>query len=205
MSFEEFFAHPFLDLEHAPSDLCLAQAVSLVSEAVKLDQALNYKEAVQMYCRALDYFVPALQYERNTAKKNAIREKVNGYVARAEELKLHLKQRSASKIAREPGHVLREYAKGNPQLADGLKLAEIAEVRDEKGVFSSALEQYRTALAVLIPILKDIPNTQVKEIVGSEVQRYMRRAEEIKAYLKLSEEGTLEIGQEVDDKMCCIQ
>jgi hypothetical protein len=37
--------------------------VSLVSEAVKLDQALNYKEAVQMYCQALAYFVPALQCE----------------------------------------------------------------------------------------------------------------------------------------------
>ena len=34
--------------------------------------------------------------------------KVNCYVARAEELKQHLKQRSASKIAREPGHVLSE-------------------------------------------------------------------------------------------------
>lgn len=34
--------------------------------------------------------------------------KVNCYVTRAEELKQHLKQRSASKIAREPGHVLSE-------------------------------------------------------------------------------------------------
>lgn len=39
--------------------------VSLVSEAVKLDEALNYKEAVKMYCKALDYFVPALQCELN--------------------------------------------------------------------------------------------------------------------------------------------
>ena len=34
--------------------------------------------------------------------------KVNCYVARAEELKQHLKQRSASEVAREPGHVLSE-------------------------------------------------------------------------------------------------
>lgn len=35
--------------------------IALVTEAVKLDQALNYAEAVEMYCQALDYFVPALQ------------------------------------------------------------------------------------------------------------------------------------------------
>ena len=28
ISFEEFFAHPFLDLEHVPSPLCLEKAVS---------------------------------------------------------------------------------------------------------------------------------------------------------------------------------
>lgn len=28
ISFEEFFAHPFLDLEHVPSPLCLGKAVS---------------------------------------------------------------------------------------------------------------------------------------------------------------------------------
>ncbi|XP_028411207.1 serine/threonine-protein kinase ULK3-like [Dendronephthya gigantea] len=205
ISFDEFFAHPFLDLEHAPSASCLPQAISLVAEAVKLDQALNYKDAVKMYCQALDYFVPALQYEQNSSKRNSLREKVNGYVARAEEIKQLLKQRSASQASREPMHVLRQYAKTNPQLADGLKLAEIAEIRDENGVFPAALEQYRTALAVLIPILKDLPSSKVKDVLGSEVQRFMRRAEEIKAYLKTSEEKTLAIGQEVDERMCCIQ
>lgn len=205
ISFEDFFDHPFLDLEHAPSASSLSQAIALVSEAVKLDQESNYKAAVQIYCQALDYFVPALQYEQDSLKKSAIRQKVDGYMKRAEELKQHLKLRSSRKADREPGQILREFAKKNPQLQDGLKLAEIAELRDENDVFPAALEQYRTALAVLIPILKGLPNSKMKEVLGSEVQRYMRRAEEIKAYLKLSEEENRKTDHEVDDRLCCIQ
>ena len=32
-----------------------------MSEAVKLDEASKFKEAVHMYLKALDHFVPALQ------------------------------------------------------------------------------------------------------------------------------------------------
>ncbi|XP_046863335.1 serine/threonine-protein kinase ULK3-like [Xenia sp. Carnegie-2017] len=205
ITFEEFFNHSFLDLEHAPSSHSLQKAISLVSEAVKLDEASKFKEAVQMYSKALDHFVPALQYERNATKKDAIRQKVNGYMARAEELKQHLKRRSSTKIEMEPRKLLRRSADDNPQLADGLKLAEVAELKDENGLFPSALEQYQTALSVLMPVLKDLPKSKVKDVLGAEVQRYMHRAEEIKAYIKLSEEKTLAIGQEADERFCCIQ
>lgn len=87
ISFEEFFAHPFVDMEHVPGPESFCKAVSggvdgdgmwwdqtlvlsphylqtnLVVEAVKKDQEGDASAALSLYCKALEYFVPALHCE----------------------------------------------------------------------------------------------------------------------------------------------
>lgn len=90
ISFEHFFAHPFVDMEHVPGPESLRKAVSralgcwlwgwgggasperpphhlpqtdLVVEAVKKDQEGDASAALSLYCKALEYFVPALHCE----------------------------------------------------------------------------------------------------------------------------------------------
>ena len=111
ISFQDFFAHPWVDLEHVPSGESLARAVSrlvgwggvragwgassstpfsgergtcpslfmvsmgsghdsrsvpqtaLVVQAVKKDQDGDAAAALSLYCKALDFFVPALHCE----------------------------------------------------------------------------------------------------------------------------------------------
>lgn len=87
ISFKDFFAHPWVDLEHMPSGESLAQARALVVEAVKKDQEGDAAAALSLYCKALDFFVPALHYEVDAQRKEAIKAKVGQYVSRAEELK----------------------------------------------------------------------------------------------------------------------
>lgn len=70
-----------------PSGESLAQATALVVEAVKKDQEGDAAAALSLYCKALDFFVPALHYEVDTQRKEAIKAKVGQYVSRAEELK----------------------------------------------------------------------------------------------------------------------
>lgn len=60
ISFDDFFAHEFLDLEHAPTRENYEKAVAMVQVAVKLDSEKNYKEAYYCYCDALRYFIPIL-------------------------------------------------------------------------------------------------------------------------------------------------
>ena len=82
MSFDEFFEHPFIDLEHAPTSECLPKAVSmdghyhpalciieiiiqrtLVTKAVTNDSEGNLGLAINFYIQALEYFIPALECE----------------------------------------------------------------------------------------------------------------------------------------------
>ncbi|KAK4820785.1 hypothetical protein QYF61_006125 [Mycteria americana] len=63
ISFERFFAHPFVDMEHVPGPESLCKATNLVVEAVKKDQEGDASAALSLYCKALEYFVPALHCE----------------------------------------------------------------------------------------------------------------------------------------------
>ncbi|PVD19971.1 hypothetical protein C0Q70_20465 [Pomacea canaliculata] len=96
ISFEEFFNHPFVDLLHAPSPYCLRNAKDIVSQAVKKDTEGDYKNAVTLYCNALAFFVPAIHYEKDPVKKEALRAKVREYMMRAETLKQLLKPHKSS-------------------------------------------------------------------------------------------------------------
>ncbi|RXM93652.1 Serine/threonine-protein kinase ULK3 [Acipenser ruthenus] len=63
ISFDEFFTHPFVDLEHMPSAESLGQATALVLEAVQKDETGEHSGALSLYCRALEHFVPAIHCE----------------------------------------------------------------------------------------------------------------------------------------------
>ena len=58
ITFDEFFAHDFLDLAYAPTKENYEMAVELIQKAVKMDAEKNSKEAFHLYCEALRYFIP---------------------------------------------------------------------------------------------------------------------------------------------------
>lgn len=60
VTYDEFFAHDFLDLEHAPTKENYEKAAALVYKAVEMDAEKNAKEAFYLYCEALRYFIPIL-------------------------------------------------------------------------------------------------------------------------------------------------
>uniref|UniRef100_A0A0B6ZPW0 Serine/threonine-protein kinase ULK3 n=1 Tax=Arion vulgaris TaxID=1028688 RepID=A0A0B6ZPW0_9EUPU len=91
ITFEEFFAHPFIDMEHIPSENSLPNAIKIISEAVAKDENGDYKTAVRLYCEALEHFMPAVHYEKSFQKKESLRAKVKQYMNRAETLKQLMK------------------------------------------------------------------------------------------------------------------
>ncbi|XP_072727385.1 serine/threonine-protein kinase ULK3 isoform X5 [Ciconia boyciana] len=190
ISFERFFAHPFVDMEHVPGPESLCKATNLVVEAVKKDQEGDTSAALSLYCKALEYFVPALHYESDARRKEAIRAKVGQYISRAEELKALVTSSSKSLLqqgnpARE---LLKEMAKDKPRLCAALEMASAAIAKEEEGKDDGdTLELYQQSLGELLLLLAAEPVGRRRELLHAEIQTLMARAEYLKDQMKMRE------------------
>lgn len=217
--FEEFFTHPFVDLMHSPSPHCIVNAKKLVSDAIQKDAEGDYKTAVSLYCDALAFFVPAIHYETNHTKKEALRAKVREYIDRAEVLKQLLKpnrqivERSHSSDADETLANMIEESE-SLELKAAIRLIQAAVKEETKEDFSRALNHYEMALGAIIKLLPGEPKGTRKDLLVQQVDSWMSRAEEIKSYLavqSLNSTLTDTSKQEEEDTQssvmtqCCMQ
>ncbi|KAK3549180.1 hypothetical protein QTP70_034099 [Hemibagrus guttatus] len=156
ISFDEFFLHPFVDLEHMASAESLDKAKELVLRAVQKDQEGDKAAALSLYCSALEHFVPAIHYETDRQRKEALRQKINQYVSRAEELKALVA--SDNKISFENAQsardILREMARDHPRLLAALDVAAAAVAKESNGVEDyETLDMYQQSLGELLLVL----------------------------------------------------
>nr|AML78283.1 putative LOV domain-containing protein [Gloeochaete wittrockiana] len=63
------------------------EAIDIGHQAVTADEAKQYDAALSLYQRSLEYFIAGLKYEADEKSKEAIRNKAEEYMARAEELR----------------------------------------------------------------------------------------------------------------------
>ncbi|XP_043346262.1 serine/threonine-protein kinase ULK3 isoform X3 [Cervus elaphus] len=191
ISFQDFFAHPWVDLEHMPSGESLARATALVVQAVKKDQEGDTPAALSLYCKALDYFVPALHYEVDAQRKKAIKAKqVGEYVSRAEELKAIISSSSQALLRQGTSaqDLLREMARDKPRLLAALEVASAAMAKEEEaGGEQDALALYQRSLGELLLLLAAEPPGRRRELLHTEVQNLMARAEYLKEQVKMKE------------------
>ncbi|XP_015238462.1 PREDICTED: serine/threonine-protein kinase ULK3 [Cyprinodon variegatus] len=190
ITFEEFFTHPFLDMEHMPSAECIIKARELVTQAVQKDQEGERAAALTLYCHALEYFVPAIHYETERQRKDAIRQKVKQYVSRAEELKALLASdnKRSFEEARTSRDVLREMSKDQPRLLAALDMASTAIAKEEYGSDDhEALDVYQQCLGELLLALAAEPQGRRRELLHGEIKSLMTRAEYLKKHIKMQE------------------
>ncbi|XP_041837864.1 serine/threonine-protein kinase ULK3 isoform X2 [Melanotaenia boesemani] len=190
ITFAEFFTHPFLDLEHMPSADSIVKAKELVLQAVQKDQEGERSAALSFYCSALEHFVPAIHYEADQKRKDALRQKVKQYVSRAEELKALLTSDNRRRFeeARTSRDVLREMSQDQPRLLAALELASIAIAKEEGGSDDhEALDLYQQCLGELLLALAAEPQGRRKELLHSEIKSLMTRAEYLKKHIKMQE------------------
>ncbi|XP_042332350.1 serine/threonine-protein kinase ULK3 isoform X2 [Sceloporus undulatus] len=190
ISFQAFFAHPFVDMEHMPSEESLGKATSLVMEAVKKDQEGDVAAALSLYSKALEYFVPALLYETDVRRKEAIRSKVSQYISRAEQLKVLVA--SNNKALLQQGcparDILKEMSKDKPRLYAALEVASAAVAKEEEGRDDDeTLELYQQSLGELLLMLAAEPAGRRRELLHAEIQMLMGRAEYLKEQIKMKE------------------
>ncbi|XP_053933555.1 serine/threonine-protein kinase ULK3 isoform X6 [Cuculus canorus] len=167
-----------------------AVETDLVVEAVKKDQEGDASAALSLYCKALEYFVPALHYESDARRKEAIRAKVGQYISRAEELKALVT--SSNKNLLQQGNpareLLKEMAKDKPRLCAALEIASAAIAKEEEGKDDrDTLELYQQSLGELLLLLAAEPVGRRRELLHAEIQTLMARAEYLKDQMKMRE------------------
>uniref|UniRef100_A0A8C2WIH1 Serine/threonine-protein kinase ULK3 n=1 Tax=Cyclopterus lumpus TaxID=8103 RepID=A0A8C2WIH1_CYCLU len=137
ITFAEFFAHPFVDMEHMPSPESLLKAKALVLQAVQKDQEGERSAALSLYCSALEHFVPSIHFG----------------VIKAEELKALVASdnRLSFEEARTSRDVLREMSRDQPRLLAALEVASAAIAKEESGGDDhEALDVYQQCLGELL-------------------------------------------------------
>ncbi|XP_068131783.1 serine/threonine-protein kinase ULK3 isoform X1 [Hyperolius riggenbachi] len=199
ISFTDFFNHPFVDLEHMACAESLQKAASLVTEAVQKDGVGDHSTALSLYCKALEYFVPALHYETDVRRKEAIRSKVGQYVSRAEELKVIVSSSNKSLLLKgiSSRELLKEMSQDKPRLFAALDVASAAVAKDEESMASDALDLYQQSLGELILMLSAEPAGRRRELLHGEVQTLMKRAEFLKEQMKTTDWKNDSLGQEM--------
>ncbi|KAG8335555.1 Serine/threonine-protein kinase ulk3 [Homalodisca vitripennis] len=219
ISYEELFAHPFLDLEHLPSEESYRKGVALVHEAVRQDAAKEFRQAFVLYCQALQYFVPYIQAEKDPEKKAGLTSKVAEYTKRAEELKsiLHPPKvtkessvtspsvSSESSAEHTPSHTpttpdLITLCSTTPALKDALDIGTSAQMYLAEGQYQLALDKFQASLGVLVPLLATEPLGVRKDLLYRQIQDWLKQAESVKAlqsYVKMNQTSPQSIAEKV--------
>ncbi|XP_023940830.1 uncharacterized protein LOC112047808 isoform X5 [Bicyclus anynana] len=104
ISYEEFFAHPYLDLDHMPSKENYNKAVALIKRAIELECSGRLAEALQAYGDSLLYLVPAVGAESDAVRRSALAAKLRQYMDRAEEIKRIVTGQASVPSAAPPSH-----------------------------------------------------------------------------------------------------
>ena len=203
ITFEKFFSHDFVDLAHAPTADCLEKAISIVSKAVNFDASGNTEDACRHYCSALEFFLPAIEYERDPSKKDAIRQKVNQYINRAEQLKQAKKQQHRPTLKRQ--HSLQAKVTDVPQLEEAVRLSQVAEKFDEEKKYGLALENYQKSVELYLKIVSTVPQGHLQARIHKEVVKLMTRAEELATYKDLLDNEPSNEGGGENKSKCVIQ
>ncbi|CAK1554330.1 unnamed protein product [Leptosia nina] len=99
ISYEDFFSHEYLDLEHMPSKENYDKAVSLIKQAIELDCNGCLEAALRCYSESLRYLVPVVGVESDVMRRSALTAKLTRYMERAEEIKRHLKAQQQAQVS----------------------------------------------------------------------------------------------------------
>ncbi|XP_019559803.2 serine/threonine-protein kinase ULK3 [Aedes albopictus] len=226
ITFDEFFKHAFLDLKHAPSEQNLEKGIALINEAIELDKKQEYDAAYGKYCKGLQYFVPIIQAETDPEKKDVLRQRVQTYLARAEEIKHSFQQdtpvqpstskplkRAASRVAQiqralQPTDLYRQLltmSSSSPALKSALEIGRQAELYALENKLDVALESYKTVLGALMPLLAEEPRgSQRRDLLHRQIVHWMEEAEHIKSVRSAQILEEMENGPAAQYN-CCVQ
>ncbi|XP_065836244.1 serine/threonine-protein kinase ULK3-like isoform X2 [Oscarella lobularis] len=207
IAFADFFAHPFIDLEHVPGADCFKKAIDIVTKAVQKDAEGDYALAAHFYCESLDYFLPAIQFETDPGKKEAIRAKIQQYLDRVDYLRRIIE---GAWQAHNDEKGLVELANKRPEIKPYVEQLEKAQKAKEENRLDNALKMYQSSLEGLLSALPTASGEDHR-LLRTEINCHLKVAEDIKTLIdieasKKEADFDLEPASPSSSKLeCCIQ
>lgn len=184
ITFEDFFNHPFVDLEHMPTAECLPKARSFLQQAVVKDFEGKVGVALSLYCSGLDYLLPAMKFETDPDVRADLASKIEQYIARAEVLKSVLKDRRPVHKGHSPVKLMVSLEARDPQILAATNKAREADALEDVQDFQGAFELYKAAVSTLIPLIDKAATPEERKLIKSEAEVYLNRAEEMKLIMQ---------------------
>eukprot|EP01084_Bolivina_argentea_P178642 308753_1 len=75
----------------------VAKGADIIKQAVQKDNAQDYDAALSLYSEGIEYLMTGLKYEKNEKVSITIKEKIQKYLNRAEDIKLSLENKQKEK------------------------------------------------------------------------------------------------------------
>ena len=228
IEYQDFFAHPFLDLEHMPTDESETKAEKNIEKARKLEQDNKNLEAINCYGEALQYLMPLMKNERSKSRKIALQIKIENYIQKAEEFKRQSRVKpeedtpkvsmaSCSKSPEKDKTSKQDFANHTknieelvrkcsttPQLKLGLEILQSAESYQQESQYKLALENYEKGLEIIISLLKTEPKGERKNLLKPQIERWMDKAEAVKELIRIQEKVLADSSPEIDNEKTCV-
>ncbi|XP_064475091.1 serine/threonine-protein kinase ULK3-like isoform X2 [Ornithodoros turicata] len=206
IGFEEFFSHPFVDLEHLPSRESFEKGVGLVHKAIAADSSGKYREALQLYCQALQYLLPVLHDETDMEKWKSLQAKISEYLQRAEVLKSILKSKEPIVIDDDINDCndFEDICERYPPLRNALLLVNAAKKLAFANRMQQALKTYQDALDIAIPFMPNC-KPEEREILRREAEKWLEAAELVKSYMAMQRFEDVSSTQMRTESSCSIQ
>ena len=214
IEFEEFFKHPFVDLEHKPCKESMDKARALLHKAVEHDGNEDYEAALRLYTDSLLYLVPHIYTESNYVHRAALRRQAEQYLNRTEKLKQILRASGSSDavaaVAAVPAlpstnreeqalsndgtlqlhnRIVRELltlTSTTPSMTFAIEVAQAAECYQREGSHHVALQKYELALGKLLELMTTEPLGRRRTLLMTSIQYWITQAEKLKEMLDAS-------------------
>lgn len=174
IGFQDFFAHPFLDLQHLPDENSFQKASMLVTQAVAADRARDTEAAARLYAESLAHFLPLLHYEEDAGRREQLAARVATYQRRLAQLRERDQPRQLELVA---------VCRPSPALLTGVEICVQGEEYLASGQTDMALDRITSGLGVLVPALQQEPKGKRRDMLKKEVTHWMETAEKLKQSL----------------------
>ncbi|KAF0310570.1 Serine/threonine-protein kinase ULK3 [Amphibalanus amphitrite] len=200
ITFEDFFNHPFLDLEHAPCAESLAKGARVLERAVERDEAEDWEAAIRLYSDGVEHLFAAMQFEKSEQCRIALRRRLTDYIRRAEVLRARLRSAAPAGTAvtvRDSGDPtcssdaeaapLEALAARRESVRSALELVRSAVWYEREARWDIALDKYRLAIQEMMTPAEQACLHERRVLVAT-MNRWLSRAESIQSVRELQSE-----------------
>jgi len=137
----------------------VAKGTDIIKQAVQKDNAEEYEAALSLYTQGIQYLMTGLKYEKNQKVVAAIKDKVQKYMQRAEDIKVSLTEPAPKKKKKKVKAKSGGGSKANDDDSDEDK-EEDEDVAKMKGALSGA-------------IVRETPNVKWDDVAGLETAKQL--------------------------------